>query len=174
MYNLEDVRSYILQFQPAGIIIDTDVLMLLLVGEYDPSSIENCKFTNNFCKADFECLKKIVSCFNKIIITPHNVAEISNHSTKAFYGDKHYAYFYSLAKFLEQVEENLCSLKSLLKMDVAIISAFGFTDMAMFEIAKSSQNKIPILTDDTNFHIRFRNAIPVIKLSDITKQTIRF
>lgn len=167
MYSLKDIETYVVKYRPEGLIIDTEVLILLLVGTYNIDCIETCKFTNKFSKQDLALVQRIISYFKKIIITPHIIAEVSNQSKQEFKGNKMYDYFRSLVNLLKSTTEISSPLNSLLDMDIKVISDFGFTDMAMFEIARNSDNKIAILTNDLRFHSHAFEKIPVIKLSHL-------
>ncbi len=171
MYDFDTVKSYIYKFQPTGIIVDTEMLILLLVGSYSLSHVIKCKFTNKFSEKDFHKLIKLLSLFKKIIITPYIIAEVSNQSKQAFYGDEMYGYFSSVLNILKDTSEENAMFSSLVGMDTKIIADFGFTDMAMFDISKNSNNKIAIISNDTDFCIHAREKIPIIKFDDI-KSTI--
>ena len=65
-----------------GIAVDSGLLILLIVGRYDSSFIANYKVTSSFSEDDFSLLANFVSRFRRIVITPHILAELSNHSFK--------------------------------------------------------------------------------------------
>ncbi len=64
MYTLDDVHKYVYKRRPAGVIVDTNILLLLLIGHYDVAYIKDCSlFTNNgknYTIEDFELLKRII------------------------------------------------------------------------------------------------------------------
>lgn len=168
MFNFVEIEKYITQFQPEGVIIDTQVLLLLLIGDFDQSLIDKCKVLSNFDLADYLRLKKILEYFKgkKIIITPHILAEMSNLSKKTFTdrSEKLYVYFHSVIEFLKSAQENTQPMKSFMDMDIKVISDYGFTDLGILEIAKSKNNKLAILTDDTELNAYSSGKVPVIKL----------
>jgi hypothetical protein len=65
-----------------GIAVDSGLLILLIVGRYDKSYIPEYKITSSFFPGDFELLANFVNHFRKVIVSPHVVAELSNHSFK--------------------------------------------------------------------------------------------
>lgn len=60
--------------------MDTNVLLLYFVGVYDPGLVENFTRTRNrgFTSGDFHILAHILKQFEKFIITPHVLTEVSN------------------------------------------------------------------------------------------------
>jgi hypothetical protein len=120
MYSLSDIDKYVLRYQPKGIIVDTNPLMLLMVGYFNPARIQTCKTTSMFCEKDFDVLKDIVTRFKKIIVTPYILAELSNHSMKSWGRESRdlYAYFQKMISFMESAEESNHSLKNLLNKEV--------------------------------------------------------
>ncbi len=167
--SLEAIETYRLARRPDGIIVDTDVLHLLLVGLFDPKEIESCSLLQdggkNFKEEDFKLALDIVSRFKKVVITPHILAELSNQSKQAFHGAKFELYFQSLIGYLKNTEEDHVTLDSLLQIDLKIIERYGFTDSAIFELARTTG--MPIFTDDTKLHIFLENHVPIIKFGHL-------
>jgi len=173
MFNIDDIQRYIEKYRPEGIIIDTNILILFLIGNFDKTCICNCKTLNDnrkkYSTDDFELLSKIISYFHKIIITPQIIAEISNLTiTKGFFGSKLNSYVSKVISFLrlENTHEKYQPICSLWNTDVGVLSNFGLTDITMFELAKN--NNMPIVTDDFPFYSYcFSNKIPIIKFEHI-------
>ena len=74
--------SLILKYSQTGIIIDTNLLLLYLVGQYDQNMIGSFKGTLSYSEEDFKIVLGVLARFKKIIITPHILAELSNLSAK--------------------------------------------------------------------------------------------
>lgn len=175
MFSLEDIGRFIAKHQPEGIIVDTNILILFLIGNYDPNLIKNCGIINNSNKqysiSDIELLKKIFSLFRKIVITPQIIAELSNISITGkhgIYGDKLTSYVQTVINFLKAAEERHQKSDCLWGMELWVISEYGFTDMTMFELSK--QTKMPILTDDLSFYNYSYEKVPIIKFEYIKYQ----
>lgn len=175
MDSLETILRFKAKFQPEGIILDTNILVLFLIGNYNPLLIGEYELLQNSNKkysvADFELLKKIVSYFKKLVITPHIIAELSNLSITRknnLYGDKFIYYLRTVIEFLKRAEERHQKCDCLWGMELTIIGEYGFTDMTMFELSK--QTKMPILTDDLSFYNYSYDKIPIIKLEHIINQ----
>ncbi len=60
------------------LILDSNLLVLLLVGIKNPSLIEKHKRTLAYTVDDFELLKSRLAGFDRILVTPHVLAECSN------------------------------------------------------------------------------------------------
>lgn len=176
MYSLSEIEHFIFQHRPEGLIVDTKILILLFVGIYSPDFIKECKLTSDkYTQDDFELLKKIISFFQKVIITPHVVAEISNLSIRDVKGnEKLLAYFGGVIKFFKSAstEERHLELGRLVNIDIHLITQFGFTDMAMFELSRSKGTKMPILTDDLRLAVFAGTRIPIIKFEYIRSSSL--
>jgi hypothetical protein len=61
-----------------SIAIDTNLLVLLVVGLTDRNLIEKHKRTKSFQCADLDLLIRVLSRFDQIIVTPHILTEASN------------------------------------------------------------------------------------------------
>lgn len=174
MFNLEEIGKFIANYQPEGIIVDTNILILFLIGSYNPDSIANCEILNNSNKKysvdDFVLLKKIFSYFKKLVITPQIIAELSNLSITSgdIYGDKLTHYLLTVIKFLKSAEERHQKSDCLWGMELKVIGEYGFTDMTMFELSR--QTNMPILTDELPFYIYSYGKVPIIKFEHIKNQ----
>lgn len=60
------------------ILIDTNLLILLVVGGTDTALIVKHKRTRSFEPDDYVLLVSMLSSFDKIVVTPHILAETSN------------------------------------------------------------------------------------------------
>lgn len=168
MFNLYDIKRYIIRDRPEGLIIDTNLLILFLIGKFEINFIDKCKLTcNNYSKNDYELLCEIIKLFKKVIITPHVIAEISNLSRKGITDEKLINYFKNFIEFLKtpSLEERNISLESFFGIKINYISSFGFTDMAIHELSKN--NKFAIITDDSPFYQFSCDKTPTIKFQHI-------
>src|SRR3989338_5416397 len=132
MFNLSEIKEYAFQRRPDGLIVDTEILILLLVGTYNPALIQKCELTSNkhFNTDDFQLLEKVVACFKKVFITPQVLAELSN--LKPFTGEYLRGYFQGVVRYLKSAEERHIPLRNLLGIEVEVICNYGFTDLSIF------------------------------------------
>ena len=73
-YLLELIQHY----KQKGILIDTNILLLYIVGAVDINLIRNFGRTAEFAENDFYVVSKFVDYFDIKITTPHILTEVSN------------------------------------------------------------------------------------------------
>lgn len=118
-----------------SLILDTNLLLLYLVGNYDKKYITKFKKTAEFTEEDFRILTNLIKEFgNKVIITPQILAEISNHSKK-IKEPKFSEYMNCLIKTLKKFEEKYIKMTDLLNSPRNLIK-LGFTDVSILEAGK--------------------------------------
>jgi len=164
--SLDNIGKYILQKQPTGLIVDTNILLLFLIGSYNPIFIKDCALVSQYSVEDFELLKKVFERFQnrKIIITPQIIAEVSNLSMTKMYGDKLHYCFQVFIRFLRTAEEHHQKSDCLWGMELQVLGKYGFTDLTIFELAKN--NHMIILTDEEDFfNYSYTKGVPVMKFS---------
>ncbi len=61
-----------------GVFLDTNLLVMFLIGTYDKTLVPRFKRTSMYTTEDFEWLDTYVSRFSKIIVTPQVMAEAWN------------------------------------------------------------------------------------------------
>ncbi len=61
-----------------SVLLDTNLLVLLIVGLYDKKLIEHHKRTNAFTSDDFDLLLKSIGGYEILWVTSHCLAEVSN------------------------------------------------------------------------------------------------
>lgn len=64
-----------------GLLIDTNLLLLYLIGRTNKSRIQTFKRTQQYTVEDFELLEILISQFTALITTPHLLTELSNLAT---------------------------------------------------------------------------------------------
>jgi rRNA-processing protein FCF1 len=179
IFTLEDLARYKIQYAPAGVIVDTNILLLFLVGNYSPEYIEECVLLHNsdkqYSKNDFELLKRIFFHFPKVVITPQIISEVSRHSfkiKKEIKDERFLAYLRSVIEFLKSAEERHQAADCLWGMPLEILGRFGFTDMTIFELARTT--KMPILTDEIALYgYSYEQKVPVIKFEYIKSRHLQ-
>lgn len=120
-----------------GIVVDSNILMLLIVGSLGPQWIGRHRRTQNFRAADFELLVRFLSRFKKVVTTPNVLTEVSN----------------LVGKVIEIVDRLKISIESMEEKYVTTREAvtwsrfrhFGIADSATALLAKEG---LLILTDD--------------------------
>ena len=65
-------------FRKKSLLVDSNLLLLFIVGLCDPARIVKFKRTAQFTVDDFECLKDFVGQFKQVVTTPSILTEVSN------------------------------------------------------------------------------------------------
>lgn len=171
MNSLAEIQKYAIERRPDGLIVDTNVLILYLVGIFDRNFIDKCGMltssNKHYSVDDFELLSKIISIFKKVVITPQIIAELSNISTsqKGITGNNLCVYFQKIIDFLKSAEEYHQKIECLWNVKVEVISRLGFTDLTLFELSR--QKNLAIITDDLAFYLHSVKTVPIIKLGNV-------
>jgi hypothetical protein len=145
---MKDLNHLIKKYKSKGIIIDTNLLLLLIVGQYDKNFIPQHRRLEKYEIIDFEWLINFIKHFKKIIITPHILTELSNLSftmSEPKLSDYIKRFVFILKSF---TEENL-SLSNILSLD--LLPELGVTDSAFIDIAKNKNYLV--ITDDLNAYV---------------------
>lgn len=121
-------------FSKNNLVVDTPLLLVYMVGCYDPAFISEFDRTKAYNEEDFSTLSKIFSRAKVIYITPQVLAELSNFS---FYikEPRLKSYLEVLIQKLANLEECYIDLKTLL-FQSSIAVKIGFTDLSLIEVAK--------------------------------------
>lgn len=128
-----------------GLLVDTNVMLLFIVGKYDLDYIENFPFrrTAHYSKEDFEKLLNVFSRFKKIIITPHTLTELYHLSEKvhSFKIEEYFNVFINVLLGFDEiyVDKNII-------LETPNLHKFGVADFAILSLA--SDKKYLVLSDD--------------------------
>jgi len=124
-------------------VIDTNLLLVYLVGCIDPQMINKFKKTNSrYCVEDFDILENIIRKFNKFATTPNILTEVSNLGGQLKNNAKK-KFFILLAQFIQKIPEKYIRSSEISKDEHFI--KFGITDRGLLELAKTEHL---IITDD--------------------------
>lgn len=119
----------IMNYKNIGAVIDTNIMLLYFIGQYDINLIEKFERTDTFTKEEFKILKNIINKMKEIKITPNILTEINNFTKRM--DNNYYDTFRTITKdFNEQYfsTKKLCSNEFFYKFDI--------TDISILEIAK--------------------------------------
>ena len=75
---MTDVLDLLARYYIKGIIIDTNILLLYLIGRVDRERIPRLKRTAQFTSEDYDILLELVSKFKKVIATPNILTEVNS------------------------------------------------------------------------------------------------
>lgn len=75
---MNQIELLIEKHRANGLLIDTNILLVLLVGRTNRHRIPECKRTQSYTADEYELLERLVSQFKTVITTPHLLTEVSN------------------------------------------------------------------------------------------------
>ena len=142
-------KSLVNKYKPKGILVDTNILILWVVGSANPQMISKFSRTKQFKIEDYRVLVRILASFSKIVTTPNVLTEVSNLMVKDIKGNELSKCFAKLAEALStealiKLEEYY--VESCIITRINKISNFGLTDCGILELAR---NRYLVLTDDS-------------------------
>jgi hypothetical protein len=73
-----DALALIQKHQAKGVLVDTNLLVLFLVGAVNKRRIPRFKRTQDYTIEDFDLLKSLIGWFGKLITTPHVLSQVSD------------------------------------------------------------------------------------------------
>ena len=147
-------------YRGKGVLVDTNLLLLLLVGNYDPSLIRRFKRTGRYTEDDYLFLAQLIRMFSKIITTPHVLTEVSNLANGLGEPIKQF-WFQNFYDALQLFEEHPLPARA---TDQTEFAAFGLTDAALVCLGANTL----LVTEDYRLsgYLRSKN-LPVINFSTI-------
>jgi hypothetical protein len=142
-----DAGALIEKHKAKGVLVDTNLLVLLLVGAVNTQRIPNFKRTEDFSIEDYELLVRLIKWFGKLIATPHVLSQVSD---LADLSGKERTAIRELFKSLvvQDIEEFYDESRGL--VDDSTFTHFGLADAA---IASVGSRGILVLTADVQLQL---------------------
>ncbi len=128
-----------------GIIVDSNIMLLFLVGCYDINYINMFKRTMKYTTEEYYFIRDLLTTYyykDKVYTSPHILTELSNLSK--IEGDRRSKYFNIFIKILNNTCEIYIEKNKILEFKE--LPKFGITDIGIFKIAK--EKNLLVLTDD--------------------------
>ncbi len=139
---IEVIKNLISKYKNKGILVDTNLLLLLFIGSFDPCLITKFKRTNIFVEEDFNILQKILKSFENIITTPNILTETCNLSGQ-LPGPIKKGYFDLFARGINILGEHYIPSSDISKM--LEFKKFGLTDAVIINFVR---DKYLVITVD--------------------------
>lgn len=137
------LESVIRKHSTRGLLVDTNLLLLYLVGVYDREYVGTFKRTQNYTAEDFDIVSRLIRRFQRVVTTPHILSELSNLSL-GIKGRRGAEYFTALVYALRSALE--IHIEKDVLLDNVLLPRLGFTDLSILEASK--QHNYLVLTDD--------------------------
>ena len=141
-----DARALIEKHESKGVLVDSNLLVLLLVGSVNKRRIVDFKRTQNFAIEDFDLLSRLINWFRKLITTPHVLSQVSDLTDLR--GKDLGTIRRLFGTLVEQMEEPYDTSKALVRDD--LFARLGLTDVA---IATVCSRGTLVLTSDLNLQL---------------------
>lgn len=124
-----------------GVVVDTNVFLLLLVGSLDKTLIPNFKRTDKYRAEDYDLLIALLRRFDAIITTQSILTEVSNLAFPL--NKKQPEVFEGLRNLIRSLDER--SKTSTMLSESDCFPRFGLTDASIADVAADGHL---VLTDD--------------------------
>ncbi len=126
--NLEEIFG---KYRQKGIFIDTNLLVLYIVGTINPAFIKRFnRGKNDFDENDFILISKFIDSFETKITSPQILSEVSN------FLDEKTDFCIGLKKYIELSEERYIKSEDLAKSHCFL--KFGLADSSIVEVSKDA------------------------------------
>ncbi len=133
----------------SGIVVDTNLLLLLLIGIFDKHKIESTKLVNKYTIDDYHKIVYLIDYYSgTIIVTPNILTEICNLTDK-INGESNYKFFQHLETFIKSQDEYIESSRETMAQNNKCFIKFGLSDASIYNLAKN--NKL-VITDDLGLY----------------------
>jgi len=150
------------------ILIDTNALIILIMGRINPKLINNHRRTSIYDEQDYYNLIEFVKDVNRIITLPNILTEVDN-LLNSDLGKYHYEYTKVFLEFLQQSNEKYFETKKIIESQHFL--NLGLTDSAIIEVAKDCEFLITADSELSDF--AKANSINVIDLVEIKNFKLR-
>ncbi len=137
---------------PKGIYLDTNLLVLLVVGATKQDLILTHRRTQQFCVDDYHLLNETLDRFRHIHLTPNTLTEASNLIAQHAEPQRS-KLLTNLAKLIRLGRETLIPSQEAVKH--SLFTRLGLTDVALLEVISP---EFPLLTADVKLYLAAQKA----------------
>jgi len=130
------------RYRKAGVLVDTNLLLLYFVGLYDPTFIPKFKRTDIFTMDDYLVLTLFLKEFSRVVTTPNILTEVNSFSNQLPENLKP-DYYAKFARGIAALEEIYMPSR-----DISISLLFGLFGLTDAGIFLTSKDTFLVLTDD--------------------------
>jgi hypothetical protein len=123
------------RFPRRGILLDSNLLLLMMVGSYDPRLIGTFKRLNDYTVRDFKIVSLLVSEFEPLISTHHVLTEVNGIANQlpSWITPEWHDYFARAIQVLEERHIPATAIAALPEFRI-----FGITDAALSLMARET------------------------------------
>ena len=150
------------------ILVDSNALIVLLIGLIDPKLFETHKATSIYDEDDFHELLNVIGDFDQIIVLPNIWTEVDN-LLNTFGGNYKYTYVQKIREIIKITSENYIDSKT--GSECESFLNIGLTDSLVLEQAKSC--KLLITSDSQLSDYAIAYGIKVYDLVKVKNEKLR-
>lgn len=139
---IEEIKALFARYQQVGILVDTNILLLYIVGLVNRQRVPLFKRTKQFTLEDYDLLAQILNSFQQVVTTPNILTEVNSLANQLGEPErgKCLQLFGQVISRLEEIYEPSQQLAQLPEFQ-----KFGLTDCGISTLAQGSYL---VLTDD--------------------------
>ncbi len=143
-----DWKTLKLKHLQSGILVDTNLLLVLLIGKINKRLIGG-KRTEKYTEEHYYILVDFIKDFKRLITTPHILTEVSNLGGAGLTGTDR-AEFLGLLRTPSLFDVKTVLERHVLRRDVETdyIRQFGLTDSAIVKLCTTGLRRRPLLLSD--------------------------
>jgi hypothetical protein len=155
---MNHVETLIEKYRSSGVFIDTELLVLFLVGSVDANHIRNFGRTAKYTEEDFNKVSDFIELFRNKITNPYVLAETSNHLGRS--NDYRTALKTYIDLFLHE--------KYLIAKELVNNISYCEIGLADTSIIETSKDTYLIFTADNRFNLYLSSmGIDAVSLDDL-------
>lgn len=130
---LAEIDKRIPQYRNKGLLVDTNLLLLYLIGELDPELIPRFKRTQGYKISDFQHVKTFIDFFPTVVTLPNILTEVSNLAGQ-LREDLRFLFFARFAGAIQKMREEFVFAND--AASHASFQSLGLTDSAIILACK--------------------------------------
>ena len=139
-----DVVDHIIRrYCRIGILVDTNLLLLFVIGRFDRDRIVTFKNTQRYAPEDYDTVAVLIGEFDRLVTTPNILTEVSNLLGQLGEPIRSEALGFLCSDVLSLVDERYIQTFEAAKVET--FHRFGLADTTTLVLARKA---IPVLTDD--------------------------
>jgi hypothetical protein len=160
----EAAKEAVRRYASRGGAVDTNLLLLLWLGGFDPAEVPRFKRTRKYAPEGFALLRDLVSPLSRLVTTPHILTELNNWAGQL--PEETCANFRSaIAPIIVKSDERREAAATLVKEDG--FPRLGLTDAALIRLAREG---MLVITDDLPLYLYVsREQWPVIYFTHVRR-----
>ena len=145
------VVGLIAKHRTSGVVIDTNLMLLLVIGTYDPERIPTFKRTIKYTERDYKLVLDLISRFARRVTIPNILTEVDNLSRQTAEGEHSH-----ISRTMSRLLDNLVEVyrPSASVVGTQIHAQVGLSDALIISLAEEHL----ILTDDFPLSNRLESA----------------